>query len=373
MISIVVDSKIQDFEKNLKNFSQTQFSIRYFESDKLQQSDIKNADALIVRSNVNVNEELCGSSELKFVGSASAGTNHLDKEFLNKSNIAWFNSSGSNACSVSHYVMAAIGELIKDGLFNPRETVGIIGYGNVGKRIYQLLAALNIKVCACDPFLSDSHLISLDQIFDCDLITVHTPYSEDGKYPTKNLINALHQKKLKNKILINTSRGGIISEDMILDVDDLIYLSDVWSDEPNPSCEVIKNTFIATPHIAGYSIEAKSNSSFIIAKECVKFFGFFDNAYENKVNLKVWPFDIKKIVADLHAHGFPVSLFTEELNLQSISKEFKALDGGNMPANFKLMRLNHSARHDFNAYSYPDLSRLDDELNLEIFELFKKI
>ena len=163
--------------------------------------------------------------------------------------------------------------------------------------------------------------------------------------------------------MINTSRGGIISEDMILDVDDLIYLSDVWSDEPNPSCEVIKNAFIATPHIAGYSIEAKSNSSFIIAKECVKFFGFFDNAYENKVNLKVWPFDIKKIVADLHAYGFPVSLFTEELNLQSISKEFKALDGGNMPANFKLMRLNHSARHDFNAYSYPDLSRLDDELN----------
>ena len=102
MISIVVDSQIQDFEKNLKNFFQTQFSIKYFESDKLQQSDIKNADALIVRSNVNVNEELCGSSELKFVGSASAGTNHLDKEFLNKRNISWSNSSGCNAYSVSH-------------------------------------------------------------------------------------------------------------------------------------------------------------------------------------------------------------------------------------------------------------------------------
>ena len=75
------------------------------------------------------------------------------------------------------------------------------------------------------------------------------------------------------------------------------------------------------PHIAGYSIEAKLNSSFIIAKKCVKFFGFFDNSYENKVNHQVWPFDIKKIVADLHAYGFPVSLFTEELNLQSISKE----------------------------------------------------
>ena len=68
-----------------------------------------------------------------------------------------------------------------------------------------------------------------------------------------------------------------------------------------------------------------------------------------------------------------MSLFTEELNLQSISKEFKALDRSNMPANFKLMRLNHPARHDFNAYSYPNFSRLDDELSLEIFELFKKI
>ena len=102
--------------------------------------------------------------------------------------------------------MAAIGELIKDDLFNPSQSIGIIGYGNIGRRLYKILQSLNFKVYACDPFLPHSELVDLDSVLECDLITIHAPLSETGEHPTYNLINESHIKKVSNKILINTSR-----------------------------------------------------------------------------------------------------------------------------------------------------------------------
>ena len=240
MIKIAADSQIPNLESRLSELFDAEYSLHYFESDQLKPDDLKDIDALLVRSTVQVDEVLCRGSQIKYVGSATAGTNHLDTKYLDNQNIAWSHAPGCNAYSVTHYVMAAIGELIQEGLFNMRQSVGIIGYGNIGKRLYQMLSALNIQVYAHDPFLTDPFLVEMDKILACDLITIHVPYSREGAHPTRELINISHAKDLKDKILINTSRGGVVSEALVIESQDLIYVADVWLNEPAPSPAVIR-------------------------------------------------------------------------------------------------------------------------------------
>ena len=128
-----------------------------------------------------------------------------------------------------------------------------MGYGNIGRRLYKILKALNFEVYAYDPFLSHSELLDLDSVLECDLITIHAPLSQKVIHPTSNLINESHINKLSNKILINTSRGEIVSEALLLKAHDLIYISDVWIDEPTPNLKIIKKSYISTPHIAAVS------------------------------------------------------------------------------------------------------------------------
>ena len=373
MINIAADSQILDIEHKLSEVFSADYSLSFFESDQITPNDLKNIDALLVRSTVKVNEDLCKLSEIQYVGSATAGINHLDTLYLDNHNIAWSHAPGCNACSVTHYVMAVIGELIQEGLFNVRQTVGIVGYGNIGKRLYQLLAALDIKVFASDPFLSDPELVEMDQVLRCDLLSIHVPYSTEAKHPTKDLINHSHASYLKNKILINTSRGGIVSEEFVIDSQELIYISDVWKSEPNPSQTVIQKAFIATPHIAGYSIEGKLNGSMMVAEQCAKNFNCFNQNTLMSNPLPNWPHGLKSIVREIHGFGFPVSLFRNELKLSSISDIYKELSSKNLQEGFRSLRANHPPRHDFNFYSYNKIFEIDEELPRHLFETFRNI
>ena len=275
--------------------------------------------------------------------------------------------------SVTHYVMAAIGELIQEGLFNVRQSVGIVGYGNIGKRLYQMLSALNIPVYAHDPFLTDPFLVEMDKILACDLITIHVPYSTEGAHPTRELINISHAKDLKDKILINTSRGGVVSEALVMESHDLIYIADVWLNEPTPSPAVIQKAFIASPHIAGYSIEGKLNGTSMIAMECARVFNCIKETSSLENHSIEWPHGLENIVRDMHAFGFPLALFKSELDLRSISDTLKNISANELAHRFKDLRVNHSPRHDFNAYSYQEIVDLDESINLTFFNSLKNL
>ena len=364
MIKIAADSQIPNIEQKLTEFFADEYSLEYFVYDELTSNHLGEVDALLVRSTIKVDKELCDHSPIKFVGSATAGINHLDTKYLNDQDIAWGYAPGCNAASVTHYVMAAIGELIQEGLFNVRQSVGIVGYGNIGKRLYQMLSALNIPVYAHDPFLTHSFLVEMDKILTCDLITIHVPYSTEGAYPTRELINISHAKDLKDKILINTSRGGVVSEALVIESQDLIYIADVWLNEPAPSPAVIQKAFIATPHIAGYSIEGKLNGTSMIVMECAKVFECFKETGLLENHSIEWPHGLENIVRDMHAFGFPLALFKSELNLRSISNVLKSISPNDLSNNFKDLRVNHSPRHDFNAYSFKEIVDLDESINL---------
>jgi hypothetical protein len=269
--------------------------------------------------------------------------------------------------------MAALGELIQEGFFNVRQSVGIIGYGNIGKRLYQLLSTLNIEVYACDPFLNDAHLVTMEKVLACDLITIHVPYSIEGAYPTSNLLNQSHSSFLKDKILINTSRGGIICEKLITESNDIIYIADVWLDEPIPSIKSVKKAFISTPHIAGYSIEGKLNGSTMIAQECARAFNCLKEISLSEDHLIDWPHGLKNIIRDVHGYGFPVAVFNSELDLQGISDNFKSISPNKLADKFKNLRTNHLPRHDFNKYSYKNLFALDESINTNFFDTIENL
>ena len=373
MINIASDSQIPNLESRLSDLFDAEYSLQYFESDQLKPNDLKDIDALLVRSTVQVDQELCNNSQIQFVGSATAGINHLDTKYLNDKDIAWRHAPGCNSASVTHYVMAAIGELIQEGLFNVRQSVGIVGYGNIGKRLYQMLSALNIQVYAHDPFLTDTFLVEMDKILACDLISLHVPYSTEGAHPTRELINGSHTKDLKNKILINTSRGGVVSEAFVMESQDLIYVADVWLNEPAPSTAVIQKAFIATPHIAGYSIEGKLNGTSMIVMECARVFKCIKETSSLENHSIEWPHGLENIVRDMHAFGFPLALFKSELDLRSISNTLKNISANELADRFKDLRVTHCPRHDFNTYSYKEIVHLDESINLAFFNSLKNL
>ena len=373
MIKIISDSQIPNIEQKLSEFFADEYSLEYFVYDQLTSNHLREIDALLVRSTIQVDKELCEHLPIKFVGSATAGINHLDIKYLDAHNISWSHAPGCNAFSVIHYVMAALGELIQEDLFNVQQSVGIIGYGNIGKRLYQLLSALNIEVYACDPFLKDSHLVAMEKILACDLITIHVPYSTEGAHPTSDLLNQSHSSFLKDKILINTSRGGVICEKLITESNDIIYIADVWLDEPIPSIKSVKKAFISTPHIAGYSIEGKLNGSTMIAQECARAFNCLKEISLSEDHLIDWPHGLKNIIRDMHRHEFPVAAFKSELDLQGISDNFKSISPHKLATEFKSLRTNHLPRHDFNKYSYKNLIALDESINIDFFNAIQKL
>ena len=134
MIKIAADSQIPEIENRLSDFFDDEYSLQYFDSNTVSTNDLINIDVLLVRSTLFVNQRLCEGTRISYVASATAGINHLDIGYLDSQNIAWSHAPGCNAFSVIHYVMAAIGELIKDDLFNARQSIGIVGYGNIGRR-----------------------------------------------------------------------------------------------------------------------------------------------------------------------------------------------------------------------------------------------
>ena len=144
-------------------------------------------------------------------------------------------------------------------------------------------------------------------------------------------------------------------------------------DEPTPSRAVIQKAFIATPHIAGYSIEGKLNGTTMVVKECARVFKCLKEHSQVNKPLLNWPYGLENIVRDIHGHGFPITLFNSELELRSISNAFKALQLDQLTTRFKDLRANHPSRHDFNTYSLEGMIDLDESLSPGLLHALKEL
>jgi erythronate-4-phosphate dehydrogenase len=217
-----------------------------------------------VRSTVKVDELLLAGTNIKLIGSATAGIDHIDTDYLKKNYIKWFYALGCNASSVVNYVMSSICFLKDKGLFDSTSLVGIIGYGNIGKKLKKALDYFSIENLIYDPFLNFEFLVDIEQIKNCNLITLHVPMTYKTEFPTYNIVDKFFLDNIQDKTLINTSRGGVVDESELIKLQNINYISDVWTDEPCPSNEVIEYALLATPHVAGHSINGKINGTIML-------------------------------------------------------------------------------------------------------------
>ena len=236
-------------------------------------ADLNNTNILLIRSITQVNEVLLKNTPVEFVGSASAGTDHMDTEYLKSRNIGFTSASGSNANSVAEYVMAALLWLSKEkGVTLTGKTLGIVGVGNIGKLVKQKAEVLGMLPVLHDPPLADLGEIehsSLKETLGCDVVTLHTPLTTEGAYPTYHLLNEETFKWVKpTGIFINAARGEVVDTDALLNAITQKQIGmtviDVWENEPAINWDLFQEVTLGTSHIAGHSLDGKANGTFMI-------------------------------------------------------------------------------------------------------------
>ena len=244
---------------------------------------LTDADVLLVRSITKVDSDLLAGSSVRFVGTATIGFDHVDTEFLSKNNIGFASAPGSNANSAAEYVVAALLSVArKHKIQLEGKSLGIVGVGNVGSRVEKKARALGMKVYLNDPPLQrqsgDAKYLPLEELFDCDFITLHTPLTFEGIDKTFHLADKRFFKSLKTGcFFINTSRGAVADTIPLKGAIQSGRLGavvlDVWENEPNIDTELLRVVDLSTPHIAGYSLDGKVAGMIMIYKAVCEHFG----------------------------------------------------------------------------------------------------
>ena len=245
---------------------------------------LTDADALMVRSVTKVNEALLGDKAIKFVGTATAGTDHVDQSWLTQAGIGFSAAPGCNAIAVVEYVFSALLMLAeRDGFALADRTVGIVGVGNVGGRLQKRLEALGIKTLLCDPPRADNgdegDFRSLDELVaEADVITFHTPLYKEGQYKSLHLADEALIRRLKpGTILINACRGPVVDNAALLkcleEGQNLSVVLDVWEPEPDLNLALLDKVDLGTSHIAGYTLEGKARGTTQVFEAYSRFIG----------------------------------------------------------------------------------------------------
>jgi erythronate-4-phosphate dehydrogenase len=266
-MKIIIDENIPF----IKGVFEKVAEVKYLRGSSISKSDVSDADALIIRTRTQCNRELLEGSAVKMIASATIGIDHLDTEWLDKVGIKWNNAEGCNSNSVCQYVASILSLLIIEGLVPDETKLGIVGVGKIGSKVEKLAKTLGFEVLLNDPPRArkepENFFVDLQTILKkSDIITFHTPLTYNGIDATYHLFdfNALDLLQT-DAILINTSRGEVINAQALSKSIDLEKVSlvvlDVWENEPEISTELLEKAWIATPHIAGYSIDGRANGT----------------------------------------------------------------------------------------------------------------
>ena len=268
---------------------------------EITRETVRDADVLIVRSITRVDQNLLEGSRIQFVGTATAGTDHLDTEFLSAAGIEWGSAPGANAVSVVEYVLAAMSVIARRGSrWLPDLTLGVVGCGEVGGRLARQAEALGMDVMRNDPPREagegSNRFVSLDTLLaSSDVVSVHVPLTSTGPFPTADLLDADALGRMKpGSLLIQSSRGGTVTESAALAARQSGRLGalvlDVFDREPTPAAEAIATADLATGHIAGYSRDAKRAGAVMMRRAVERHFGgVAENSGDNPGG---WPDDV---------------------------------------------------------------------------------
>lgn len=257
-------------------------SVRTTEGRTLSAAELAEVDVLLVRSVTRVDEALLRDSPVRFVGTATAGVDHIDIAWLEGRGIGFAAAPGANANSVVEYVLAAIAA-VDDSLERllAGGRVGIVGYGHVGSLLARRLRALGIASLHRDPWLGPASLAdpaSLDEILACEVISLHPSLITDQPWPSRHLLGPEALATLgREQLLINASRGPVLANDVLLarlrQPSPPRCVLDVWEFEPAVPPPLLQSVQYGTPHIAGYSHDAKLAATRMLAQALQGYFG----------------------------------------------------------------------------------------------------
>jgi len=250
---------------------------------KIGPADVRDADALAIRSKTRAGRALLEGSRVAFVGTATAGFDHLDTDWLAQAGVAWMAAAGCNANSVAEYIVAALLCLARRHAFRLEgRTLGVVGVGQVGRRVVRKAQALGMRVLQNDPprKLAEGapELIDLSELLPAaDILTLHVPLTDGGPFATRRMADARLFARMKpGAVFLNASRGEVVDEaDLLLALDrgqvSRVAL-DVWDREPHWNAALMARADLGTPHIAGYSYDGKLDGTVQVYRDACRFF-----------------------------------------------------------------------------------------------------
>jgi erythronate-4-phosphate dehydrogenase len=373
-IKIVADDKIPFLQGVLEPY----LDIEYLPGNTISNENIKDADGLILRTRTRCNNTLLDGTSVKFIATATIGYDHIDTQYCKKKNIVWANAPGCNSGSVMQYMASALLYYARVRQIDLTDRViGIVGVGNVGKKVLKLAETLDMHIVLNDPPRERAEgkcgFLSLDGITrEADIITLHVPLNMSGKDMTYHLADSDFFKRLNpGTLFINASRGEVVdtgSLKMFLKKGSQeSAIIDVWENEPVIDHELSDRVFLATPHIAGYSTDGKANGTKMAVQALSRFF---------ELGLDEWEPD------RMPEPSGPV-LYCDGLNksFQDILTElvFKTYDIASEDAwlktdttKFEFYRGNYPVRREFSAY-YVEGTSLDEDIKRKLRKLGFKV
>jgi len=352
-MKIVADDKIPFLKGVLEPYAE----VVYLPGKEITRKVLMNADALLTRTRTKCTEALLKGTSVKFIGTATIGFDHIDIQFCDKNKIFWANAPGCNSSSVLQYMAAALLKSASEFRFRLKDkTIGIIGVGNVGSKVEKFARLMGMNVLLDDPPRArkegEKNFVSLGNVlYESDIVTVHVPLTVVGEDNTYHLFNEKSFKKMKKGAwFFNTSRGEVTETNALKKV--LAsgkfggVVLDVWENEPDIDIDLMSETFLSTPHIAGYSTDGKANGTSRIVNELSRFF---------KLPLKDWyPPDIPaphNQVITINGLGktdedvIRAAVFhTYNIDEDNISLRFS-------PSDFEKLRGSYRIRREFTAFT----------------------
>ena len=351
MISILADSNIPF----LRGLLEPVAKVSYLPAGMITRERVAGHDALIIRTRTRCNESLLKGTGVKFIGTATIGTDHIDTRWCESAGIRVVNAPGCNSGAVMQYITAALFHISGLHGFHPGEkTLGVVGAGNVGKKVIKAASALGIKVLVNDPPREQAEgsdgFVSLQRLAsESDIITFHTPLTAEGAYPTLYLGDSHFFSSLKRgAFIINSARGGVVDEEALKTAIEKKTVAgaviDTWEGEPQTNSGLVDLCDIATPHIAGYSLEGKRNASIMIIKEVAGFFNL-DNTLINSPEPLPGGQEIT-LPVNMEINEASGAVIRAAYDIREDSEKFR-----HTPGLFEDIRNNYQIRREFSGFS----------------------
>lgn len=331
---IVVEKNIPYIKGVLEPFAE----VLYLPYQEITSEVMKDTDVLLVRTRTRCDETLLSGSRCRFIGTATIGTDHIDLEYCREHGIVVKNAPGCNSPAVAQYVLSSIAHWMKKEYINNTAglTLGVVGVGHVGSIVARWATDLGFKVLLNDPPLrratGSADYVPLSKLMkDADIITFHTPLTHSGIDATYHLGGSSFIMALQNcRLLINCARGEIVDNKALVEFMDMSSVKDIiidcWENEPEINLELLKKSFIATPHIAGYSLEGKMRATAMLLEALSEHFG--------------WSIEIPKIEAPLNG--------TDNITLEKIMNSYNPVADTerlkSSPSDFEQLRNTYKLR-----------------------------